>query len=139
VNEAQQQLAEQSARNLAAEDAEPIAAAFHEAYERLAPRYGYKTREASAVPWAEVPSNNRALMCAVVADLVAAGVITARGLSEDAPAATDEDAPAAYAAYATATGGKTWDGRDMPTWADLGERIQGAWRAAAAAVAGRHE
>lgn len=42
----------------------------------------------------------------------------------------------AYAAYAEHTGGKTFDGRDMPTWADLGERIQGAWEAAAAAVKG---
>jgi hypothetical protein len=48
-----------------------------------------------------------------------------------------EDAQAAYQAYADSTGGKTWDGRDMPAWDDLGERIQGAWRAAAATVATR--
>ena len=30
---------------------EAVAAAFHEAYERLAPEYGYKTREESAVHW----------------------------------------------------------------------------------------
>lgn len=42
--------------------------------------------------------------------------------------------PKAYAAYAESTGGKTFDDRDMPAWEDLGERIQRAWRAAAAAV-----
>ena len=53
-----------------------IAQAFHEAYERLAPDFGYKTREASAKPWAEVPEQNRALMAAVVRSLLDAGVIT---------------------------------------------------------------
>ena len=46
-------------------DAEQIARLFHETYERLAPRYSYKTREASAVPWEQVPENNRRLMVAV--------------------------------------------------------------------------
>jgi hypothetical protein len=40
----------------------------------------------------------------------------------------------AYSAYAESTGGKTYDGRDIPVWADLGDRIQGAWEAAASAV-----
>jgi len=57
--------------------AEQIAQAFHEAYERLAPDFGYQTREASAKPWAEVPEQNRALMVAVVQSLLDAGVITA--------------------------------------------------------------
>lgn len=43
----------------------------------------------------------------------------------------NELARAAYEMYAEVTGGKTFDGRDMPAWDDLGERIQGAWRAAA--------
>lgn len=37
----------------------------------------------------------------------------------------------AYAAYADATGGKTHDGRDMPDWSGLGDKIQAAWIAAA--------
>ncbi len=41
-----------------------VAQLFHEAYERLAPEHGYKTREASAVPWDDVPEDNRALMVA---------------------------------------------------------------------------
>ena len=48
---------------------EQIAQAFHEAYERLAPSFGYETREASAKPWADVPANNRALMTAVAGEV----------------------------------------------------------------------
>lgn len=55
--------------------AESIARAFHEAYERLAPEHDYKTREASAVPWEDVPAANRSLMIAVAADLLEQGVI----------------------------------------------------------------
>lgn len=50
--------------------AEPMARRFHEAYERLAPGFGYKTREASAVPWDDVPENNRLLMIRTVAEAV---------------------------------------------------------------------
>jgi hypothetical protein len=59
-------------------DPESIARAFHETYERLAPSFGYETREASAKPWGQVPENNRALMTAVaaeVAPLIAAQVL----------------------------------------------------------------
>lgn len=55
--------------------AEQIAQAFHETYERLAPEFGYQTREASAKPWAEVPEQNRALMTAVVQSLIDSGVL----------------------------------------------------------------
>jgi putative Ca2+/H+ antiporter (TMEM165/GDT1 family) len=41
-----------------------VARMFHEAYEELAPAYGYKTREASAKPWEDVPEQNRRLMIA---------------------------------------------------------------------------
>lgn len=54
---------------------ESIARAFHEAYEALAPQHGYKTREASAVPWEDVPEDNKALMRATVARLIEDGVI----------------------------------------------------------------
>lgn len=47
--------------------AEQMARMFHEHYERLAPQYGYHTREASAVPWADVPSDNKQLMIATAA------------------------------------------------------------------------
>lgn len=52
-----------------------IAKAFHDAYELLAPVHGYKTREASAVPWEDVPEDNRALMRDTVAALIEGGVI----------------------------------------------------------------
>lgn len=42
-----------------------------------------------------------------------------------------------YEAYAVATGGKTWDGKPMPTWeavAASGTKVAGAWEAAAQAV-----
>ncbi len=39
-----------------------------------------------------------------------------------------------YEAYAKSTGGKTFDGRDMPLWSSLPHRIQDAWAAAAQAI-----
>ncbi|HXH35242.1 MAG TPA: hypothetical protein VNJ54_12665 [Plantibacter sp.] len=51
-------------------EAETLARYFHEAYERLAPSFGYETRQASAVPWGNVPEPNRKLMEAVVAEVM---------------------------------------------------------------------
>jgi hypothetical protein len=45
---------------------------FHEAYERLAPSFGYETRRESAKPWTEVPEQNRRLMTAVAGEVLAA-------------------------------------------------------------------
>jgi len=42
---------------------------FHETYERLAPDFDYSTRVESAVPWADVPENNRNLMIATVREV----------------------------------------------------------------------
>ena len=39
-----------------------------------------------------------------------------------------------YEAYAVSTGGKTFDGRDMPKWHELPQRIQEAWEASALAI-----
>lgn len=55
--------------------AERIAQEFHDLYERLAPEYGYVTREETQVEWANVPAANRLLMIAVVRELLAAGKI----------------------------------------------------------------
>lgn len=41
-----------------------------------------------------------------------------------------------YRAYSWATDNKTFDGRDMPTWESLPERIQQAWATAASAIRG---
>lgn len=40
-----------------------------------------------------------------------------------------------YEAYAKSTGGKTFDGRDMPTWDALPENIKKAWADASKAIA----
>lgn len=50
-------------------EAEATARLFHETYERLAPSFCYETRKESAVPWEDVPANNRALMVAVVSEV----------------------------------------------------------------------
>jgi hypothetical protein len=50
--------------------AEELARFFHETYERLAPQYQYETREESAVPWDEVPEDNKALMIATAAEVL---------------------------------------------------------------------
>ncbi len=58
-------------------DAERIARRFHELYELFAPEYeyGYKTREATAVSWDQVPDQNKTLMIAVVDNLIIEGTI----------------------------------------------------------------
>ena len=53
-----------------AEAFEAIAKLFHQTYERLAPDFGYETRRESAVPWEDVPENNRRLMTATVRGVV---------------------------------------------------------------------
>lgn len=52
-----------------------VAKEFHTAYEQVAPNYGYETREASAVPWEDVPEQNKQVMIATVAALIGQGVI----------------------------------------------------------------
>lgn len=59
--------------------AEEIAMAFHESYERQAPRFAYETRKESAVAWRDVPANNKLLMISVVQDLLDQGVIRDAG------------------------------------------------------------
>jgi hypothetical protein len=52
-------------------DAESVAKIFHEAYERLAPAFGYETREATHETWENVPERNKRLMIAVTAEVLA--------------------------------------------------------------------
>lgn len=51
---------------------EDLAKLFHDTYERLAPNYGYETREESAVPWEDVPVRNKELMINVAEVVLAA-------------------------------------------------------------------
>lgn len=57
--------------------AEALAQQFHETYERLAPSHGYETRKASAVPWCDIPEQNKSLMIAVCAHLIETGSVYA--------------------------------------------------------------
>lgn len=55
--------------------ARQIAESFHTSYERLAPKFGYKTRKPTRGPWDDLPGSNRVLMIATVLDLIESGVI----------------------------------------------------------------
>jgi len=61
---------------MAAITPEALAEAFHETYERLAPKYGYETRRESAVPWDALLENNKRLMIAVCAELLSGVLAT---------------------------------------------------------------
>jgi hypothetical protein len=54
---------------------EQIAKEFHQTYEDLAPGFGYRTRQESAKPWRDVPSNNKRLMVATIKALIEERVI----------------------------------------------------------------
>ena len=56
-------------------EAEFVAKKFHEAYERLAPEFGYTTRMSSAQPWEDVPEPNKSLMIATAQALLDDGTI----------------------------------------------------------------
>ena len=51
-------------------DAAALASAFHEAYERLAPSFGYQTREETKTPWRSLPPANKKLMIAVAQEII---------------------------------------------------------------------
>lgn len=48
---------------------EELARKFHETYEKLAPKFGYKTRKESSVSWDKVPEKNKNLMIAVCKEI----------------------------------------------------------------------
>lgn len=47
-----------------------VARRFHDHYEELAPKFGYKTREASRVPFDQLPESNKQLMIAVAGRII---------------------------------------------------------------------
>jgi len=49
---------------------EAVAKFFHDTYERLMPQFHYQTRASSAVPWSDVPANNKELMIAVCREVI---------------------------------------------------------------------
>lgn len=60
-----------SSRRFPMPDAESVAKLFHDAYERLAPAFGYETRKETRVPWEQVPEDNKHLMIAATAEVLA--------------------------------------------------------------------
>ena len=74
-------------------DAHDLAQSFHEAYEFLAPQHGYKTREESAVRWADVPARNKALMVATVDSLLKIGLVVRGSAVHDPVAPSAERYP----------------------------------------------
>lgn len=72
---------------------EDLARSFHATYERLAPEFGYTTRQDSAVPWEEVPDPNRKLMIAVAGTMLRNGYtrtwVENRESDEDFPPGPD--------------------------------------------------
>lgn len=53
-------------------NAEQLARSFHEAYERLAPSFGYETRRETSIPWEQIPASNpnKQLMIAVADEII---------------------------------------------------------------------
>jgi hypothetical protein len=47
---------------------------------------------------------------------------------------TTELAKTAFKAYNVQAGGKTWDGKPIPDWENVGEKVQANWVAAINAV-----
>lgn len=74
-------------------DAESLARSFHETYERLAPSFGYETREASAKPWANVPEQNKRLMIAVCGEILGSPAWKCGARSQYLPEPGDCDWP----------------------------------------------
>lgn len=56
-------------------NAEKVAKAFHETYERLAPAFGYKTRSETALSWSDIPLPYKDLMVAVAKELIDSGLL----------------------------------------------------------------
>lgn len=66
--------------------AKALAQQFHEAYERLAPSFGYATRQESAKPWDDVPVANRQLIEEVCREVMLPKLLQAKrdGMEEAA-------------------------------------------------------
>lgn len=52
--------------------AEQLAKLLHETYERLAPSFGYRTRRLTAMPWEQIPENQRLLAIATATEVLSA-------------------------------------------------------------------
>lgn len=107
---------------------EDVAQQFHTYYERLAPDFGYKTREASAKPWADVPEANRRLMIAVADEVLAWLASAVAGSPASRTGEPDEDrvAPANHELAGLIAEHLTWAGtaRRHLTVGELHDRVR---------------
>lgn len=55
-------------------------------------------------------------------------------MSEEKKLSWFDIAKLAFEAYNTAAGGKTWDGKDIPPFDEVGEKVQANWIAAVKAA-----
>jgi len=78
-------------------DAEYAARCFHGHYENHAPEFGYKTREASAVAWDDVPEANRRLMVCTAGHVLRD--LMDRGWTPPAPTAMSRSAAEVLACH----------------------------------------
>ncbi len=106
-----------------------LAREFHEVYEELAPKYGWKTQEASAVPWDDVPKHQRELMCDVIRRVVQPLIDRVR---------EDEREQCARVCYERQIDWESWmEGADMPAFEEFSTRSSEAFKCAAA-IRARH-
>ncbi len=70
-------------------DPESVARLFHETYERLAPVFNYETRERTRVSWEHVPEQNKRLMIATAADVLATLFAESGAASQATPPSAD--------------------------------------------------
>lgn len=80
------------------------------------------------VPYDELPPEQQAKDTLYLSTVRATfKALVERGKAQGESIGKTKGGQVGYEAYAQSTGGKTFDGRDMPTWEQLPERIQRAW------------
>lgn len=86
---------------------------------------------AKGEPAAVVEGGGQATRCVYYAR---SAVVHEIALGEALDAAEDRALRRMWTAYAEQAGGKTFDGKPLPTWDELGEERQACWRAALHAI-----
>lgn len=86
---------------------------------------------AQGEPAADLKGGEEAVRCVYYAR---SAVVHELRPDEELSAAEDRALRRMWAAYAAQAGGKTFDGKPLPTWEELGDERQACWRAALKAV-----
>ena len=82
-------------------------------------------------PAADLKGGEEATRCVYYAR---SAVVHELAANETLEQAEDRALARMWAAYCEQGGGKTFDGKPLPTWAELGEERQACWRAALRAI-----